>query len=76
METPLSKRVKQNAVRFPTDEELLDQYKIYCEQKLKQLEFIGQIYSKDKGKNKEFMEAQKRVKRMRGAHLTNRKNTI
>lgn len=35
---------------------------------------MGNIYNKDKRKNKEIIEAQKRVKRMRGANLTSRKS--
>lgn len=35
---------------------------------------MGDIYNKNKGKNREIIEAQKRVKRMRGANLTKRKS--
>ena len=55
VDTPLSKRVKQNSLRYPTDEELLDQYKIYCEQKLRQLDFIGGIYKQSKNKNQQLI---------------------
>lgn len=37
IETPLYKRIRQNAARFPTDEELLEQYKQFLVQKCKQL---------------------------------------
>ena len=37
VENALYKRIRQNALRFPTDEELFDQYFIYLHQKVKQL---------------------------------------
>ena len=37
IETPLYKRIRQNASRFPTDHELLEQYKQFLLQKCKQL---------------------------------------
>jgi CRP-like cAMP-binding protein len=37
IETPLYKRIRQNASRFPTDQELLEQYKLFLMQKCKQL---------------------------------------
>lgn len=37
IDTPLYKRIRQNAARYPTDEEILDQYKVYLTQKLKQV---------------------------------------
>jgi len=49
IETPLYKRIRQNATRFPTDEELLEQYKEFLVQKCKQLEFLNKTYKKDCG---------------------------
>ena len=47
IETPLYKRIRQNAARYPSDDDVLLQYKQFLLQKQKQLEFLLQLYKKD-----------------------------
>lgn len=48
-------------MRFPTDQELLSQFKLYLNQKLKQLEYICTIYKKNKDKKVELAATKKKV---------------
>ena len=69
IQTPLYKRIRRNASRFPTDEELLEQYKQFLTQKCKQLEFMKTIYKKDKDVNEELKHAKGRFLKVKNAEL-------
>ncbi len=70
IDTPLYKRIRQNAVRFPTDEEILDQYKVYLVQKLMQVEYINNIYKMNKNKNPELSTIKNKLNKIKNAKLS------
>ena len=69
IETPLYKRIRQNAARFPSDEDLLQQYKQFLLQKQKQLEFLLQLYKKDNSISQEFKHVKARYAKVKDARL-------
>lgn len=72
VENALYKRIRQNAMRFPTDEELFDQYTIYLNQKMKQLSFLVEVYKNDKEKIKELGRVKQKIKRLNQSKLTDK----
>ena len=44
-------------MRYPTDEELLEQYKSFLMQKCKQMEFLMTLYKNDKNVSQELRHA-------------------
>lgn len=69
IDTPLYKRIRQNAVRFPTDQEILDQYKVYLVQKLKQAEYLNDLYKMNKNKNPELITIKNKLGKIKNAKL-------
>lgn len=69
IDTPLYKRIRQNAARYPTDEEILDQYKVYLTQKLKQVEYLNDVYKMNKSKNTELNIIKSKVNKVKNAKL-------
>lgn len=70
IETPLYKRIRQNAARFPTDEELLEQYKQFLVQKCKQLEFLQKVYKNDENVTEELRHAKARYTKVKDSRLS------
>lgn len=56
-------------MRFPTDEELLSQFKLYLGQRLKQLEYICTIYRDNKDKKNELAAVKKKVMKIDKSRL-------
>jgi len=69
IDTPLYKRIRQNAARYPTDEEILDQYKVYLAQKLKQVEYLNDVYKMNKSKNTELNIIKSKLNKVKNAKL-------
>lgn len=69
VENALYKRIRQNALRFPTDEELFDQFLIYLNQKAKQLEYLLLIYKNDGVKGRELAEVKQKIKKISRSKL-------
>lgn len=69
IDTPLYKRIRQNAARYPTDEEILDQYKVYLTQKLKQVEYLNDVYKMNKSKNTELNIIKSKLNKVKNAKL-------
>ena len=69
IDTPLYKRIRQNAARYPTDEEILDQYKVYLAQKLKQVEYLNNVYKMNKSKNTELNIIKSKLNKVKNAKL-------
>lgn len=69
IETPLYKRIRQNASRFPTDAQLLEQYKIFLNQKVKQLEFLQQVHKDDRSIKDELKHARSRLVKVKDSSL-------
>ena len=69
IDTPLYKRIRQNAARYPTDEEILDQYKVYLAQKLKQVEYLNDVYKMNKSKNNELNIIKSKLNKVKNAKL-------
>jgi hypothetical protein len=69
IDTPLYKRIRQNAVRYPTDQEMLDQYKVYLVQKLKQAEYLNDLYKMNKNKNPELITIKNKLSKIKTAKL-------
>ena len=69
IETPLYKRIRQNAARFPTEEELLEQYKQFLLQKCKQLEFLEKVYKNDENVRDELRHAKSRYSKVKDSFL-------
>ncbi len=69
IDTPLYKRIRQNAVRYPTDQEILDQYKVYLVQKLKQVEYLNDLYKMNKNKNPELITIKNKLSKIKTAKL-------
>jgi hypothetical protein len=69
IDTPLYKRIRQNAARYPTDEEMLDQYKVYLVQKFKQIEYLNDLYKMSKKKNPELITIKNKLNKIKNAKL-------
>lgn len=69
IDTPLYKRIRQNAARYPTDEEILEQYKVYLVQKLKQVEYLNDVYKMNKNKNGELNILKSKLNKIKNANL-------
>jgi hypothetical protein len=69
IETPLYKRIRQNATRFPTDEELLEQYKQFLAQKCKQLQFLQTLYRSDPSLTDELRHAKSKLHKVKDSRL-------
>ena len=59
-------------MRFPTDEELLRQFKFYLGQRLKQLDCICTIYKENKDKKAEFAATKKKVLKIEKSRLADK----
>ena len=69
VENELYKRIRQNASKFPTDEEFLNQYKIYLDQKYREVSFLCELYKNDKQKLKQKAAIRKKMTKIMKATL-------
>lgn len=56
-------------MRFPTDEQLFSQFKIYLCQKLKQLEYLCTIYKENKEKKQELAAIKRKIIKINNSKL-------
>ena len=56
-------------MRYPTDQEILDQYKVYLLQKLKQVEYLNDLYKMSKNKNPELITIKNKLNKLKNAKL-------
>ncbi len=56
-------------MRYPTDQEILDQYKVYLAQKLKQVEYLNDLYKMNKNKNPELVTIKNKLNKIKNAKL-------